>query len=123
MLIESIAYTLINVYSPTKDNPVGHKYFLNTLKELIESHGDENIIIGGDFNICLDPKIDKKSGNIEKISSCAENLLAICDEYSLIDLWSVKNLDKHQYTRRENSRKGLVHSRLDYWLTSISITY
>ena len=27
------------------------------------------------------------------------------------------------YTRRENSRNGIIHSRLDYWLVSISLSY
>ena len=45
------------------------------------------------------------------------------EEYSLIDLWRVRNPNVIQFTRRENSRKGMIHSRLDFWLTWISISY
>ena len=48
------------------------------------------------------------------------NIRTLCDEYSL--MCRLRNLDKQQYTHRENSRKGIVLSRLDYWLTS-SKTY
>ena len=122
-VIENNPYTIINIYSPTKDNLNGQNKFLLELKEIIELHSDENLIIGGDFNTCIDPNKDKKGGKEEKQTSYTNNLVSICEEYSLVDLWRVRNPDKKQYTRRERSRNGVVHSRLDYWLISTSISY
>ena len=51
-------YTIINVYCPTKDNVKGQNKFLSQLKEIIDIHSDENLIIGGDFNTYLNPQMD-----------------------------------------------------------------
>ena len=44
-------------------------------------------------------------------------------EYDLNDIWRIRNQHQKIHTRRENSKLGLVQSRLDYWLVSIRITY
>ena len=47
-------------YCPTKDYHRAQCSFLNTIKEMIEEYGSENLIIGGDFNTNLDILKDKK---------------------------------------------------------------
>lgn len=59
-LIENNPYTIINIYKPTKDNLREQNNFLSKLKEQIGAHSDENIIIGGDLNTCMDP--NKEAG-------------------------------------------------------------
>ena len=76
-----------------------------------------------DLNICLDPKLDKKGGKIEKLSEYGKKLITFCEEYSLADIWRVRNPAELIFTRRENSRYGIIHSRLDFWLTSICLEY
>ena len=114
---------LINVYVPTKDNPSGQDKFFKYLYELIETYSDKNIIIGGDLNTYLDINVDKKGGRIEKQSTFSENMNNICTEFSLIDIWRIRNPKISKFTRIERSRNGIVQSRLDYLLTSISLTY
>ena len=55
---------LINIYSPTKDNPSGQNNFYNYIYEIIDTNSDKNIIIGGDFNTYLNNNLDKKGGRI-----------------------------------------------------------
>ena len=51
-------YNIFNIYGPNDDDAM----FFNTLSdEMTQIHG-ENIIIGGDFNVVLDVKIDKEGG-------------------------------------------------------------
>ena len=121
--IEECTFTLMNLYCPTKDNHKAQCDFLKTVANLIEEYGSENLIIGGDLNTYLDVTKDKKGGNTEKISKYAENLNSLCEEYSLSDLWRVRNPEKRAYTRMENSKNGFIHSRLDYWLVSIGLAY
>ena len=121
--LEDNAFTLLNIYCPTKDDLKAQCQFLSVIKEMIEEYGNENLIIGGDLNTYLDIDIDKKGGTTEKVSKYALNIKALCEEYSLIDLWRVRHPDKKAYTRKENSRNGLVQSRLDYWLVSIGLSY
>ena len=45
------------------------------------------------------------------------------EEYKLVDIWRLRNPNKHMYTRRKRTRGGLVQSRLDFWLISESLTY
>ena len=121
--IEECKFTLMNLYCPTKDNHKAQCEFLKSVVNLIEEYGSENLIIGGDLNTYLDISMDKKGGNLEKSSKYAENINAFCEEYALADLWRVRNPDKRSYTRRENSRNGIIQSRLDYWLVSIGLSY
>ena len=45
------------------------------------------------------------------------------DEIDLVDIWRILNPDSLRYTRREMTKKGLVQSRLDYWLISNHLLY
>ena len=49
-----IDITLANIYAPNDDNPE----FFHKVKELLLREGNPNIVIGGDFNLLLDPAID-----------------------------------------------------------------
>ena len=40
-----------------------------------------------DFNTYLDPKLDKKGGVNEKTSNYALHILAVMEEYNLIDIY------------------------------------
>ena len=121
--IHDIQLILINIYSPTKDNPSGQDNFYNYIYEIVDTYSDQNIIIGGDFNTYLNNNLDKKGGRIEKQSPFSENINNLCTEFSLIDIWRIRNPDTYKFTRIERSRNGIVQSRLDYLLVSLSLTY
>lgn len=48
---------------------------------------DENILIGGDFNIILNLEFDKKGGISELYFIYRENLKGFMDMYDLVDIW------------------------------------
>ena len=121
--IYNTSYTIINIYCPTKDNLQAQKQFIENIRKVIEEHSETNIIIGGDLNTYLDITKDKKGGTLEKQSTYANDWNNICNEFSLTDIWRVRNPDKRYFTRRQNSKKGIVQSRLDYWLISTGIAY
>ena len=121
--IHDIQLILINIYSPTKDNPTEQNNLYNYLHEKIEEYSDMNIILGGDLNTYLNINLDKKGGRAEKQSTFSESMNNLCNEFTLTDIWRVRNPKTHKYTRIERSRNGIVQSRLDYLLTSLSLTY
>ena len=41
----------------------------------------------------------------------------------LVDIWRIRNPGQKTFTRRQMSRSRLVQSRLDYFLTSLGISY
>ncbi len=114
---------LTNIYAPTKDKIELQKEFFHFVHNILSEYSDKNIILGGDFNVCINPNIDKKGGSKETVSQCSEYIQLMMDEYNLIDVWRCLNPNTHRYTRREMCRNGLVQSRLDYWLVSNHILY
>ena len=121
--IDNNPFTIINIYSPTKDNVSAQINFLNSIKDKIEEHGDKNIILGGDLNTYLNIEIDKRGGKKDKISQYTQLLKSMCEEYNLVDIWRVCNPTCNTFTHRENTRAGIVQSRLDYFLISEGLTY
>ena len=53
---------VISVYFPTKDKPKEQLSLLNYLRGVLINYGDQNIVIGGDFNTCLNMNLDKMGG-------------------------------------------------------------
>lgn len=69
---------------------------------------DENVIVGGDFNITLNSELDKKGGNCEQHSAYRENLKGFMDTYDM------ENHDVSLFTYF--SIKPIILSRIDFWL-------
>ena len=127
LLLECSIYdnpmVVISVYFPTKDKPKEQLSLLNYLRGLLINYGDQNILIGGDFNTCLNTNLDKMGGLTDNESQCGKGIKSLLTEIDLIDIWRIRNPNKLYYTRREMSRSGLVQSRLDFWLVSISLEF
>lgn len=116
--IDETSFILLNVYAPTKDKPHDQKTFLDNIKTILRPYIDRKMVIAGDHNVCLNPKMDKKGGKGEKESEYARELIQFMEENDLVDIWRVRHPDKKQYTRRQNCKAGIVHSRLDSFLVS-----
>ena len=43
------------------------------------------------------------------------------EEFSLFDIWRLRNHDKRQFTWRGKGRGGIIQSRLDFFLISVSL--
>ena len=120
--IENNFIIIINVYSPTKNKHQEQLSFLLKLKNLVDQYIDKPLMIGGDFNTYLDVSLDKLGGTPEKQSIYSEKLKSFCEEYSLVDIFRIRN-EQQIFTRREFTKAGFVQSRIDYWLTSIQLEY
>ena len=101
-----------NIYAPNADNP---EFFNAILNRIVEIEVDYKII-GGDFNIVLDEKLDRK--RIHKAttykSKSAEKLNSFLEEQEWVDIWRVLHENKFQYTWKRTN--PLIMSRLDYFL-------
>ena len=80
-------------------------------------------MIGGDFNTYLDQNLDKKGGQPEPNSRYRTNLLSLLEEFNLVNIWCLRNTSALKFTRRENTRAGLIQSRLDYFILSSHLAY
>ena len=107
--------TLMNVYGPNQDDPV----FFELLKRKLETRNDdENIIIGGDFNVVQDYNLDTlniKNKNNPKANSAVQEMKF---ELDLCDPWRLENPNSRMYTWHNSNNQ---QSRLDYFLVSSDI--
>ena len=67
IIVEGQNFTVVNLYAPTKDKEEEQIRFIDFVLHTLEDYSDSNLIIGGDLNTCLDPRIDKKGGTVEKM--------------------------------------------------------
>ena len=90
--IQDKVYTLVNIYAPNKDKVSG-KFYKNLHRALQTEDLDceENIIIGGDFNCSLDPKLDKKGGVMVPRKVVIDNIECLQNELDLVKVWRIKN--------------------------------
>ena len=107
--------TLANVYAPSsRDHP---EFFDKVIKEVV-AMDNEIIIIGGDWNIALNPKIDTKqpyNSNVYHTRSRKE-IIEFMHDYDLVDIYKTLHSDSRKYSWRPfNSTQ---RSRLDYCLVS-----
>lgn len=103
--------TLVNVYGPNQDQPI----FFENLKLNLERKNDNNLIIGGDFNVVQD--FSKDTFNIKNRNNpkASEKVQEMKFDLDLCDPWRNTNPTLKQYTWH-NSRNQ--QSRLDYFLVS-----
>ncbi len=117
---------LCNIYAPTQEPGFGQTRqmaFFHTLKDKLTPYADRDvdIIIGGDFNTHLNPKLDKQHCSSENKAKTdfANNIINLCKEMNLADCWRIMNSDTARYTWRQPN--PIRQSRLDYWLVSVNI--
>ena len=88
--VGELILTICNIYAPNKDDPI---FFQNVREQMIMFRCEE-IILGGDFNLVMDVKKDKKGWEINDAPKFLENIL---DNLDLTDIW------------RELNPEGITH--------------
>ena len=121
--IDNIPLIIINIYAPTKDKQNDQINFIQNIKEKIDEYSGQNLILGGDYNTYLNIELDKKGGKQEQYTNYNNIIHSMCNELNLVDIWRIRNPIAKIFTRRENSKSGLIQSRLDYLLISNSLSY
>ena len=116
-------FVLFNNYVPTKDKPADQLKHLENIQTLMSQYENKNVILGGDLNTCLNPDIDKSGGKQEKISEFAYKLTDYMHDIDYIDIWRIRNPDSLRFTRRQKTKSGLVHSRLDMFIIPENLEY
>ena len=123
MLIELASFEekifLLNVYAPTSNCHKAQSEFIDGLVSDMEQYAD-SLIIGGDFNIHLNPELDKFHNSSQQTFS-STRLNTIINDFDFIDIWRLKNPTLKRYTW--SRKKPLTQSRLDYWFIPREMTY
>ena len=115
--IQDANFLLVNIYAPNVI-PKQSSFFL-TLSDLISEQGqsapDCKILLGGDFNVTLDPALDCLGGNLS-LKESVKFLEDIMMENDLVDIWRIRNPDNKRFTWRQ--KNPIIQRRLDYWFIS-----
>ena len=110
--IDGYDYCMCNVYGPNKDQPE----FFDELKSEIEKLNCVHVIIGGDFNVALNVKLDRnEEKQYNKMNK--EKVIELMEDLDLCDIWRTRNINRQAFTWCKRSPK-LSWSRIDYFLLS-----
>ena len=86
LILNDLELVLANVYAPTKDKKQEQLDFVNYVFNVLKDFTGKTIIVGGDFNTCLNPSLDKLGGSLENQSETSKQLINFCDLYNLFDV-------------------------------------
>lgn len=115
--IQDANFLLVNIYAPNVISK--QSSFFLTLSDLISEQGqsapDCKILLGGDFNVTLDPALDCSGGN-PSLKESVKFLEDIMMENDLVDIWRIRNPDNKRFTWRQ--KNPIIQRRLDYWFIS-----
>lgn len=96
---------LVNIYGPNDDNPSFLFLLLATLPG--------KIILAGDLNCALDPKLDRSAGIDTSHSQTRKKIQQYLKDLNLCDPWRAQNPNKREYSCYSAVFK--THSRIDYF--------
>ncbi len=74
---------LANIYAPNFDYNTFFTKFLSVLPNLHSSY----LIIGGDFNLCLNPQLDRAFQRCAILSKSAKIIHYVLNSYAVTDVW------------------------------------
>ena len=116
MNVENTCYTIVNMYGPNIDNPE----FCGNLSQRIGDCEFENTLIGGDFNLTLNPELDRYQSKYNNYK-CMYMVHEMMESLQLCDVWRDHNPDTKRYSwyRRYPT---LSASRIDYFLTNVGLS-
>ena len=90
-------------------------FFDKVINEVV-SMDNELIVIGGDWNVALNPKIDSNQPSSVYRARSRKKIIDFMNSYELVDVYRTLHKDTRKYSwRRFNSTQ---RSRLDYLLVS-----
>ena len=112
---DNIKYTVCNLYAPNEDNP----NFFKRVFKMLDKHGQENVIVGGDFNLVLNTEMDRLNSQYNN-KQAAEYINNVISEGHLCDIWRDRNPDSKRYTwfRKGRGNGDINASRIDMFLVN-----
>ncbi len=114
--IQSQKLILATIYAPNLDDP---NFFID-LESKLQAAGNHAVVLGGDFNLLMDPALDHSGAVLHRVPKAAVTLQRICKSLGLIDIWRIMNPSGRDYTFFSPVHK--TYSRIDFFLISKALT-
>uniref|UniRef100_A0AAQ6ACP2 Endonuclease/exonuclease/phosphatase domain-containing protein n=1 Tax=Amphiprion ocellaris TaxID=80972 RepID=A0AAQ6ACP2_AMPOC len=106
---DNVSY--LNVYAPPVCPPDFHTKVFSLFSDWIT----ESSVIAGDFNCCLNPRLDKSHSGSRSSVGTSQTLLGCCRDLDLIDTWRALHPTDKQYSFYSKVHKS--PSRIHYFFT------
>uniref|UniRef100_H3BBZ3 Endonuclease/exonuclease/phosphatase domain-containing protein n=1 Tax=Latimeria chalumnae TaxID=7897 RepID=H3BBZ3_LATCH len=117
-LLDLDAITFVNIYAPNKEDPG----FFAELVPILTKFVNSNLIIGGDFNLVVNPELDRSRGKISLPSKSQLALFELMSDFHLIGIWRVLHPMVKDYTFTSLSTRCLpLLSPLFYWTHTMKL--
>ena len=100
-------YSITNVYAPNNDDP---EFFLKMIEIIEKSQEVDFLYVGGDFNLVLNPEIDRHKSTYNNEHS-KEILSEYLNQSGLCDIWRMRNENVKRYTWHRPRKESA--SRID----------
>ncbi len=109
-------FSVYYMYAPTQDYQFYQNNFSNKINEELTPFANESILLWGDFNFYMQPKLDK----MDSMSNRYDNFIYSKDMHALLECMNLTNCfrDLHPKLRSYTSHSMDKSSRLDYWFIS-----
>ena len=120
--IDDSVFELINIYNANTESEQLHT--LNDLVNILETIEDiqnKSIVLGGDFNVILNPSLDSEGGKPVIKKRTIAKLIQITENLDLCHIWRIRNPKRRRFTFRQRHYTGFIQRRLDYFFISNSL--
>ena len=120
--IDDSVFVLINIYNANTESEQLHT--LNDLENILETIEDiqnKSVVLGGDFNVILNPSLDSEGGKPVIKKRAIAKLIQITENLDLCDIWRIRNPKRRRFTFRQHHSTGFIQRRLDYFFISNSL--
>uniref|UniRef100_A0A8C5Q2N9 Reverse transcriptase domain-containing protein n=1 Tax=Leptobrachium leishanense TaxID=445787 RepID=A0A8C5Q2N9_9ANUR len=108
--INSRTYTLVSVYAPNASQTQFISRLLNKVQDVLTG----TLIICGDFNLSIDPLMDRSAGGSRPHNTASiRRLRELMTQYDLYDTWRLLHPTARDYSFR--SRVHNSYTRIDYF--------
>ncbi len=107
----SIPLILANVYAPNYDDATFITSFLSCIPDL-HSH---SLILGGDFNFVMCPRLDRSSKKVMSLSKCATIIQSFLRNYGICDAFRFLNPSTRKFSFFSSSTPVLLTNRLYFF--------
>ena len=120
--IDDSVIVLINIDNANTESEQLHT--LNDLVNILETIEDiqnKSVVLGGDFNVILNPFLDSEGGKPVIKKRTIAKLIQITENLDLCDIWRIRNPKRRRFTFRQHHSTGFIQRRLDYFFISNSL--
>ena len=107
--IDDSVFMLINMYNANTESEELHT--LNDLINILETFKDilnKSVVVGGDFNVILNPSLDSDGGKPVIKKKTIAKLIQITENLDLCDIWKIHNPKRKQFTFRQHHLTGFI---------------